>query len=265
MKKATYLLLLLTLVFNCKNESKTEKINANKETPQPSQKTASTKIEKQLREVYKSEDNIIVDAVANDSAWAKSKWYALDQVWLGDSLTKEDYSGRFKLSWTNDALYILAEIKDDTLIDNIADPLVKWWDDDCLEIFVDEDNSGGEHQYNHNAFAYHIALDGNIVDMSTEKIGKLYNSHIESKNKTIGNTTIWEVKMSLYDDSYNDKGSNTPVKLSVNKKIGFAIAYCDNDKSLERENFIGSIPVEGEDKNRGWIDANIFGTLLLKE
>ena len=263
MKKATYLLLLLVLVFNCKNEtSKKAEQPPIKEAPQ---NIASTKIEKQLREVYKSRDNIIIDAVANDSAWAKSTWYALDQVWLGDSLTKEDYSGRFKLSWSDDALYILAEIKDDTLIDNIADPLVKWWDDDCLEIFVDEDNSGGEHQYNHNAFAYHIALDGNVVDMSTEKTGKLYNSHIESKNKTLGNTTIWEVKMSLYDDSYNDKGSNTPVNLSVNKKIGFAIAYCDNDKSLERENFIGSIPVEGEDKNRGWIDANIFGTIILKK
>tara|TARA_R110002111_G_scaffold99207_6_gene153374 strand:- start:10058 stop:10849 length:792 start_codon:yes stop_codon:yes gene_type:complete len=261
MKKATYLLLLLVLVFNCKNEtSKKVEEPSLKEAPQ---NIASTKIEKQLRQVYKSKTAITIDGVANDSAWAKSTWYALDQVWLGDSLTEDDYSGRFKLSWTDDALYILAEIKDDTLIDKIEDPLERWWDDDCLEIFIDEDNSGGEHQFNHNAFAYHIALDGNVVDMSTEKTGKLYNSHIESKNITIGNTTIWEVKMSLYDDSYNDHGENTPVNLSSNKKIGFAIAYCDNDNSLERENFIGSIPVEGEDKNRGWIDANIFGTLQL--
>ncbi|WP_179352547.1 sugar-binding protein [Winogradskyella vidalii] len=265
MKKATVLLLILTLVFNCKNETKTAKTDTNKETTQASQKIATSKTEKQLREVYKAKDTIIIDAVANDSAWVKSKWYNIDQVWLGDSLSETDFSGRFKLSWTNEALYVLAEIKDDTLIDKIEDPLVKWWDDDCLEIFVDEDNSGGEHQYNHNAFAYHIALDGKVVDMSTEKIGKLYNSHIESKNKTTGNTTLWEVKMNLYDDSFDDKGSNTPVNLTANKKIGFAIAYCDNDKSLEREHFIGSIPVEGEDKNRGWIDANIFGTLLLKD
>ena len=45
--------------------------------------------------------------------------------------------------------------------------------------------------------------------------------------------------------------------------MGFALAYCDNDNSKERENFIGSVYVDGEDKNRGWIDANIFGTLKL--
>ncbi|WP_372974429.1 sugar-binding protein [Muriicola sp.] len=50
-----------------------------------------------------------------------------------------------------------------------------------------------------------------------------------------------------------------------NKKIGFALAYCDNDGSAERENFIGSVFVPGEDKNQGWINADIFGTLVLEE
>jgi hypothetical protein len=108
-------------------------------------------------------------------------------------------------------------------------------------------------------------LDGNVVDMSPEKEGKLYNSHIQSKRITTGNTSIWEVKISLFDDTYKDDSDNTPVKLQPNKNIGFALAYCDNDNSEIRENFIGSIYVEGDDKNRGYIDASIFGTLLLKE
>ena len=45
--------------------------------------------------------------------------------------------------------------------------------------------------------------------------------------------------------------------------MGFAIAYCDNDHSVEREHFIGSEVVEGTDKNRGWIDADIFGKIKL--
>ncbi|MBW2998850.1 CBM9 family sugar-binding protein, partial [Candidatus Woesearchaeota archaeon] len=49
------------------------------------------------------------------------------------------------------------------------------------------------------------------------------------------------------------------------KKIGFAIAYCDNDTSEHRENFIGSVFVDGNDKDRGWKDAGIFGTIELKE
>jgi len=47
--------------------------------------------------------------------------------------------------------------------------------------------------------------------------------------------------------------------------MGFAVAYCDNDNSQIRENFIGSEVIEGEDKNRGWIDAGIFGSLQLVE
>ena len=36
------------------------------------------------------------------------------------------------------------------------------------EIFIDEDNSGGNHQFNFNAFAYHIALDNQAVDIGFE-------------------------------------------------------------------------------------------------
>jgi len=220
---------------------------------------------KQLIKVKKAKTNPIIDGIANEPIWNTSTWHPLDQLWLGDNYTAEDFLGRYKLTWTNDALYLLAEIKDDKLVDNNNDPLIAWWDDDCLEIFIDENNSGGNHQYSHNAFAYHIALDGNVVDMAPSKEGKLYNSHIDSKLKTTGNTSIWEVKISLFDDSYKDDQPNSALKLEANKNIGFALAYCDNDNSKTRENFIGSIVVEGDNKNRGWIDANIFGTLLLTD
>jgi hypothetical protein len=218
---------------------------------------------KQLIEVKHTKVAPIIDGVADEAIWQNAQWFPLDETWLGNVPTEDDFKGQYKLTWTEEGLYLLAEIKDDKLIDNHTDPLEAWWDDDCLEIFIDEDNSGGEHQYNHNAFAYHVALDGNVVDMSTQKEGKLYNSHILSKRITTGNTTIWEVKISLYDGTYNDNSANTAVKLYANKNVGFALAYCDNDTSANRENFIGSIPVEGNDKNRGWIDANIFGTLRL--
>ncbi|WP_232459776.1 DUF6265 family protein [Winogradskyella sp. PC-19] len=220
---------------------------------------------KQLIKVKQARINPIIDGVANEDIWNTSEWLPINQLWLGDLYTPQDFQGRYKLAWTSDALYLLAEIKDDILIDNEKDPLKTWWNDDCLEIFIDEDNSGGNHQYNHNAFAYHIALDGNVVDMSPDQKGKLYNSHINSKRITTGNTSIWEVKISLFDDSYKDNTKNKPVKLTANKNIGFALAYCDNDKSQNRENFIGSVAVHGDDKNRGWIDANIFGTLLLSK
>ena len=223
------------------------------------------KTNNQIIKVLQANSPIVLDGKPKDKAWKQAQWHPLNQLWLGKVYSKNDFQGRYKLAWTPEALYLLAEIKDDVLWDQYPDPLQYWWDDDCLEIFIDEDNSGGEHQYNHNAFAYHIALDGNVVDISTQKEGKLYNSHINSKLKTKGNTTFWEIKISIFDDTYQDDGKNTPVTLYKDKNIGFALAYCDNDNSEHRENFIGSVAVEGNDKNRGWIDADIFGTIILVE
>ncbi len=251
MRKVSCLVVLIVIVFSCKQ-------NSNK-----ANNSVTMKQEHQLLNIKKSKTNIVLDGKADENAWENASWHPIDQLWLGSSYSENDFSGRYKLTWTNEALYLLAEITDDVLLDKEPDPLKAWWDDDCLEIFIDENNSGGHHQFTHNAFAYHIALDGNVVDMSTSEKGKLYNSHIESKRETKGDTSIWEVKILLYDDTYTDDGVNTSITLKPNKKVGFALAYCDNDTSANRENFIGSIAVEGDDKNRGWIDADIFGTLLL--
>ncbi|MDC0006339.1 CBM9 family sugar-binding protein [Winogradskyella sp.] len=248
----------MNIYVDIENKGKTETVTFNYK-----KKLNTLKPINQLITVKKAPTKPLINGIADDAAWANNLWLPLDQLWLGNPYAKDDFSGRYKLSWSEDALYLLAEIKDDILVDTNADPLMAWWDDDCLEIFIDEDHSGGEHQFNHNAFAYHIALDGNVVDMSTTKKGKLFNSHIESQRVTNGNTTIWEVKISLYNDTYKEDKENTPLTIVPGKLMGFALAYCDNDKSKTRENFIGSIPVEGNDKNKGWIDANIFGTLKL--
>lgn len=224
---------------------------------------SSDKIDVQIIEVAKADEAPVIDGRMTEPVWKSAAWHPIDQFWLGQPVDESDFKGRFKLCWTPEALYVLAEIHDDILYDQREDPLQFWWDDDCVEVFLDEDNSGGEHQYNHNAFAYHVALDGNVVDMAPGEMPRLYNDHVESKFITKGSKSLWELKFYIFDDSYTDEAENVPVLLSANKKMGFAIAYCDNDSSEQRENFIGSIVVAGPDKNRGWIDANIFGTLLL--
>jgi hypothetical protein len=41
------------------------------------------------------------------------------------------------------------------------------------------------------------------------------------------------------------------------------LAYCDNDCSKQRKNFVDSVAIKGENKNAGYRDANVFGTLTL--
>ena len=45
----------------------------------------------------------------------------------------------------------------------------------------------------------------------------------------------------------------------------FIVTYSDNDGSELRENFIGSEFAAGDHRDRGWIDAGLFGTLKLVE
>ena len=248
MKQLIILLFTTLLLISCKED-----------------KTNIPKPTKQLKVVHKANTSPTIDGKATEAIWESSKWYPIDQKWLGDTYSEDDFKGQYKLAWDANALYALVEIHDDLLTTINKDPLKFWWDNDCVEVFIDEDNSGGEHQYNHNAFAYHVGLDGNVVDIAPGDIPTLYNNHVQSKRITTGNTTFWELKINIYDDSFVDGKQNNPVTLKADKNIGFAIAYCDNDKSKTRENFIGSEAIEGQDKNRGWIDASVFGTLILKE
>jgi hypothetical protein len=204
-----------------------------------------------------------IDGIAGDEAWTQAVWYPVQHRWLGPPYTAEDFSGRFKLTWTRDRLYVLFEFTDDVLFDSHGDPLVQYWDDDTLEVFVDEDRSGGNHQYNHNAFAYHFSLDNQAIDIGTDRKARAYNHHVESRWRQHESAVLWEVSIAIYPDSYEDgREDNRPVTLHTGKTLGFMLAYCDNDGSGLRENFIGSEDIQGQ-KDRGWIDANTFGSLKL--
>lgn len=209
---------------------------------------------------------IRVDGLAADAAWEAAEWRAINYKWLGPDYSESDFSGRFKVVWTEARVYLLVEIVDDILFDSHRDPLVQYWDDDCLEIFLDEDYSGGDHQFNHNAFAYHFSLDNQAIDIGADEAARNYSHHTESAWRQHGGAVIWEVSISLYDDSYvDDTRDNSPVTLLAGKVIGLMVAYCDNDGSELRENFIGSESVPSGPKDRGWIDAGLFGEVVLHE
>ena len=219
------------------------------------------------RSVYhapKAEDAPVIDGVADDAIWNSAEWRDINERWLGPEYTAEDFQGRFKVVWTEDKLYILGEFVDDILIDTHRNPLVQYWDDDCLEIFLDEDRSGGEHQFNHNAFAYHMSLDNQAIDIGTDENPRNYSHHVESRWQQRGNTLVWELAIDIYADDYVDGADdNEPVRLSAGKVLGLMVAYCDNDGSELRENFIGSESVPSGPRDRGWIDAGLFGELIL--
>lgn len=226
-----------------------------------------------------------VDGNPDDPVWRTAEWRAIDKPVFEPAPGPEDFSGRYKLVWTPEYLFLLAEITDDVLIDTHPNPLEWYWEDDTLEIFIDEDASGGNHQFNYNAFAYHIALDNQVVDiapfdseqarMSGINTVRTFPDHVRARWKRsteAPHKIYWEARIAVFGDDYRDPGPGgaapvLPVRLTAGKTIGFMAAYCDADGTDGRQHFVGDVeirPVNG-DRNRGYIDASVFGRITLVE
>lgn len=214
----------------------------------------------------------VIDGNANDSCWMFGEWATLDYDWLLQSYAKsgknypkpfdsDDFSGRFKISWDEDYLYVLAEITDDIIYDDNEDPLTDYWKDDCFEVFIDEDASRDYHNDNFSAFAYHMStVTGDVVDFDTDEQPYLFNDNVEFEISTEGTVHTWEIAIKIYDDTYVRGGDNTPLKLHPGKIMGFSAAYCDDDGG-DIDNFVGW--VEGGLQSSKY--ADVFGTLILAE
>jgi len=221
-------------------------------------------------DVKQTDSAPLIDGINNDSAWQNIAWRPINQLLLGAKPTAEDFSGQFKLTWTPEKLYLIAEITDDVLLDKYADPLELYWEDDSLEILLDENGSGGDHLTNYNAFAYHVALDNQSVDIDNTGKPRLFNDHVESKwqrDPATGNV-IWELGITLYDESFDHnatKKPSPPETLFAGKNLSIMVAYCDADADDGRQSFVTSFDVEpvNGDKNRGYIDSSVFEPITL--
>jgi hypothetical protein len=215
---------------------------------------------------YKATSVPVIDGKADEDFWSTATWYPLDHVWLPYNavVDPDDFTGRFKISWTDERLLLLVEVIDDSLHDGHVNPLQNYWDDDCVEVFLDENKSGGNHLNNFNAFAYHVSITYDVVDNGLSGAA-LFNDHIETVRTREGKKHLWELSIKVFDDTYVHNGTSTPVTLHHDKKMGFSLAYCDTDGSPSRENFIGSKYLPQNQSNNSYIDASLFGTLFLKD
>ena len=241
--KVTILLLFLFPLISCSNKHKKEN--------------------HQKIFVYQAAETPKIDGLNSEACWDNTAWHALNENWSNTSYDSTDFNGRYKMIWNKKALYILIEITDDVLYAPYTDPLNLWGNNDSVQLFIDEDNSGGLHHYNHNAFVYNIGLNGQVLDLDTDKKPRFFN-HVTSKRNTQGTLSTWEIEVKLYEEDFKKRRNYAPRVLHENKEIGFALAYCDNDSSWQRENYIGSVFVPEDYNNQGWINADIFGTLILK-
>jgi hypothetical protein len=187
-------------------------------------------------------------------------------------------------------MYYLVKVTDDAFIDGYVYPASGYPDYDIVEIFIDENKSGGLHVFDNNptwgqnaenAFSYHMATtkpaDGGTTsdlvacDISGTDWGAAqkienYESHFpDFKMKRTGNVYTYEFSMIVFDDTYtNASPSTSVVTLTENKLMGMSMAYCDNDlPDGARDNFFGSVWVPAAEYNDHWMNANGFGSVRL--
>src|SRR5690606_31682940 len=207
----------------------------------------------------------VIDGAA-DAVWDRASWAPIDVFWLGTqpNPSAQDYTGRYKAIWDEDYLYVLVDVTDDRLYDGVRDPLDRYWEDDTVELFIDENRNGGQHGYNTSAWAYHISTYLDVVD-STTGGAKLLNDHIDARLVSNGSKHLWEMRIRIYGEDYADWKANTPLKLYVGKLMGFSASYIDNDGSPQRESMMGSVDTPGHKNNQGYLDASVFGSMRLVE
>ena len=235
------------------------------------------------------EDVPTIDGHSNDACWGEVDWQEIDQVWIpwGGSVEASDYTGQYKVVWSDaeNVLYFVVEVTDDAFVDGYVFGPGDYYQYDIVEVFIDEDKSGGVHNYEgggvnaENAFAYHIVVDAPedgevnndfvVCDMTGPGSTVNYASHFpELAMRKDGNQYTWEFSLAVYDSSYdNGDPEASRVDLSVNKIMGLSLAYCDNDSINEepkvRDNFFGSVWVPEAEYNNHWINADGFGTIEL--
>jgi hypothetical protein len=235
----------------------------------------------------------VFDGEGLDSCWQEAGWNYIDQTWItwGQTIDSSDYSGRFKVSWseTENLLFFYVEVTDDAFVDGYVFPDEGYPDFDIVEVFLDEDHSGGLHVFDdnaewgansENAFSYHLALDapadGNTVTdfVAADIDGTSWSDNIiidyaahfpDLAMKKDGNIYRYEFSLRVYDDGYDHADPEASrVALTAGKVMGMSMAYCDNDQpDGERDNFFGSVWVPEEAYNDHWMNADGYGTLRL--
>jgi hypothetical protein len=191
------------------------------------------------------------------------------------------------------------EVTDDVFVDGFIPGVTSdIYNYDIIEVFIDEDKSGGLHifdskgkdtlQYGtnaENAFVYHIYTDFPKKGQVTTKCyvydlagtswsdakSMNYTSHLPTfALRKTGNKAIWEFSLIVYNDTYEDTMSDKDsarARLHAGKVMGLSLAYCDNDKPdvnpKTRDNFFGSVWVPAPAYNDHWMNANYFGTVKL--
>ena len=207
----------------------------------------------------------VIDGKPDDACWDSAVWAPIDQIWIGTATTADDYTGAFKVVWTPSRLYILEKYTRSVINDNYAGVCAgDIYNQDCAEIFIDENHDGGYYLKTYKAFAYHLMTTGDACAIGPSGSFENHDADMTFVFDSAGNHIYyWEIELKVFADTYV-YGAATPVTLNAGKQMGFSLAYNTNDGDATRKNMFGSHYIaDPAHRNDSYMNASYLGDLFL--
>jgi hypothetical protein len=189
-----------------------------------------------------------------DAVWSAAPSYKIANVIYSPLSSPNDLAADFRAMWDENNLYLLVGVKDDVLVnDTSPDQLVTlptgstnipWWYDDCVEVYIDADNSKSN-QYDSDDAQYHFDWDRIHSTMG------VHNQHGRLENIEFAIATT-------------EKGYRTEIKFpwatlgrkpSVGASIGLDVHVNDDDDGGERDTKITWC----DKQDTAWSNPQAFG------
>jgi hypothetical protein len=80
----------------------------------------------------------VIDGNGSDAIWASAPTFTLDSLTPGGSISgPADCSGNFKVLWSNDSLYLLINVADDSLFEGWPISNDTAWMNDNVVVYID--------------------------------------------------------------------------------------------------------------------------------
>jgi tetratricopeptide (TPR) repeat protein len=194
--------------------------------------------------IRKASRPVVIDGAA-EALWSDAREYKIGNVIYSPISSDEDLSASYKILWDAQNLYVLVNVTDDSLKNDSDSDL--WYQDDCIEVFIDADNSKSS-AYDEDDAQYHFDWDKSKPTMDRFEHGSLNGVEFAMVTTEKGYRT--EIKFPW---------STLGTKPSAGKKIGLDIHVNDDDDGGDRDS---KLTWRGKEDN-AWQTPSAFGTAEL--
>jgi hypothetical protein len=192
--------------------------------------------------IRKAGGPIVVDGKAED-LWSEAREYKIGNVIYGPPSNDEDFSASYKALWDEENLYVLVDVTDE----NLKNDSDEFWLDDCVEVFVDADNSKSG-SYGDNDYQFHFGWA-----KANPSMGESQHNRTEGVEYAIGSTDVG------YRVEIKFPWAALGVEPSAGKKIGLDVHVNDDDDGGERDT---KLTWRGKEDN-AWQNPGVLGVAEL--